>query len=178
MRVIRIDCDYQDSNKYRYIKQQILNSELVNLVDLSCVDWDRCHAEALSSLVYRSAEMYNNGYGIGEISRGLGYNSGTITSWLKQATNIGLCAYSKEEARRRGRRVLSYPVNQYTKDQKFVQSYPSLSVASSSTNVDANAISNCCKKKRYFHTAGGFCWFYADDPNQPDKSKIISTIQN
>ena len=178
MYVIRIDCNYQDANKYQYIKQSILNSELANIVDLSVVDWDMCHAEALSSLVYKSAEMYNDGLGVGEISCSLVYNSGTITSWLRQSTEIGLCLYSKEETRRRGRKVLSHAVNQYTKDKQFIQLYSSLSDASLSTGADAHAISNCCKKKKSFHTAGGYLWFYVNDPDQPDKTKIILTTQN
>lgn len=176
--VIRIDCNYQDSNKYKYIKQSILNSDIANIIDLSRVDWDKCHADALSSLVYKSAELYNDGYGIGEISRRLGYDSDTISRWLKQATDIGLCKYSKEESMRRGRRCLYHSVNQYTKDKVFVQTYESLSIASLITDVNITSIANCCKKKKHFRSAGGYLWFYADDLNQPDKSKIISTIQN
>ena len=114
MHVIRIDCNYRDDNKYKYIKQQIINSELSHIVDLSCVDWDKCHAEALSSLVYKSAELYNKGYSIGYIIHNLGYSNDTIRNWLKQATMIGLCKYNKEEARKRGRTFLYRAVNQYT----------------------------------------------------------------
>lgn len=178
IRVIRIDCNYQDTNKYQYIKQNILNSELANIVDLSCVDWDKCHAEALSSLVYKSAEMYNDGYGVGNISRKIGYNSGTVSTWLKQAAQIGLCTYSKEDARRRGRKILYRAVNQYTEDKDFVKSYQSLSVASSETGIKASSIAKCCDKRKYFHTAGGYLWFDANDPEQPDKTKIILTVQN
>lgn len=32
------------------------------------------------------------------------------------------------------------------------------------------------KDVKYFHTAGGYRWFDADDPDQPDKSKI--TLNN
>lgn len=176
--VIRIDCNYKDYNKYKYIKQNILSSELSNIVDLSCVDWDKCHAEALSSLVYRVAEMYDAGYGVGDISRKIGYNSGTVSAWLKQAAQIGLCSYSKEESRKRGRRILYRAVNQYTKDGEFVETYASLTTASLATSIDSTSISSCCQKKKYFHTAGGFCWFYVDDLDQPDKTKIILTIQN
>lgn len=172
--VIRIDCNYKDNNKYKYIKEHVLSSNLADIVDLSCIDWNKCHAEALSSLVYKSAQLYNDGCGIGDISRILGYNTGTISNWLKQATDIGLCQYDKEETRKRGRRLLFHAVNQYTKDDKFVKLYPSLGLAKTETGVDITAIANCCKKKKYFYTAGGYKWFDVDDPDQPDKSKIIS----
>lgn len=178
MHVIRIDCNYKDNNRYQYIKQHILDSELAAIIDLSYVDWDKCHHEALSSLIYRCAKMYDDGYSIGDISYNIGYTGGTVSGWLKQATNIGLCEYNQIESRKRGRRVLYHAVNQYTKDGIFIQTYPSLSIASLNTGVDITAMANCCKKKKYFHTAGNFIWFYANDTDQPDKSKIIKTIQN
>lgn len=177
--VIRIDCCYKDENKYNYIKRNVIASNFASIIDLSHVDWDKCHRDALSSLVYKSAEMYNDEYSIGDISQYLGYNSGTITSWLKQAKNIGLCEYDKAEARKRGKRSLYVAVNQYTKDNVFIQTHLSLTDASSVTPAGVTAISNCCKGKQHFHTAGGYKWFYANDPNQPDKTKIIDlTIQN
>lgn len=178
MHVIRIDCNYQDVNKYQYIKQHIISSELVNIVDFSCVDWDKCHADALSSLVYKSAEMYNDGHSVGYIISNLGYSDDAIRSWLKQATMIGLCEYNKEDARKRGRAFLYRAVNQYTKNGVFVQTYSSVSIASSTTSINSTAIINCCKKKKHFHTAGGYLWFYADDIDQPNKTKIILTAQN
>lgn len=176
--VIRIDCNYKDYNKCGYIKRNILNSELANIVDLSVIDWDKCHADALSSLVYKSANMYNDGYSIGDIAQNIGYSSGTITGWLKQAKDVGLCDYNQTEARKRGRKYLYIAVNQYTKDGIFVQAYKCLTDAFLATGINATAISRCCRKEKYFRSAGGFLWFFADDSDQPDKTKIIQTIQN
>lgn len=53
-----------------------------------------------------------------------------------------------------------------------------MSIASSVTGIDLTSIINCCKRKKNFHTAGGYLWFYSDDPEQPDKTNIIFTIQN
>lgn len=176
--VIRVDCCYSSDNKYEYIKQHIIDSELSRIVDLSCVDWDKCHAEALSSLVYKCADLYNAGYSIGDIKYRLGYGNWAIGSWLKQATIIGLCDYNTSESRRRGRKNFYRPVNQYTKDGVFIQTYQSLSVASAATGIDATAILNCCKRKENFYTVGGYLWFYADDLSQPDSTKNISTTRN
>ena len=177
--VIRIDCCYKNYNKYEYIKQHVIDSELADIFDLSCVDWNKCHLEALSSLVYESAKLYNDGYSIGDISSNVGYTCDTITRWLKQATDIGLCEYSQIESRKRGRRCLYHAVNQYTKDGIFIKTYLSLSIASSITGINLTSIANCCKRKKSFHTAGGYKWFYANDPEQPDKTKVIDlTTQN
>lgn len=40
--------------------------------------------------------------------------------------------------------------------------------------TQSNGINNCCNHRYGCITAYGYKWYYADDPNQPDKSKIIS----
>ena len=64
------------------------------------------------------------------------------------------------------------PVNQYKKDI-FIATYNSLTEAHNETGV--NNISKCCKGRA--KVAGGYSWYYADDPNQPDKTKIIPKDQ-
>lgn len=64
-------------------------------------------------------------------------------------------------------------INQYSLDEKFIRSYISILEACEVLKLDRPSISNCCMKKRY-KTVGGYKWFYADDPNQPDKTKIIA----
>ena len=63
-------------------------------------------------------------------------------------------------------------VNQYTLDGKFVASYSALIEAERITHINSRYIYRCCVKVR--KSTGGFMWFYADDPNQPDKTKIFT----
>lgn len=63
-------------------------------------------------------------------------------------------------------------INQYTLNNEFMQTFNSIKLASKTFNIFSSNITDCCKKKRY-KTAGGYKWFYANDPEQPDKSKII-----
>lgn len=63
-------------------------------------------------------------------------------------------------------------VNQYNKQGVFIASYNSIKEAHDKTGI--NNISKCCKDNT--KSAGGYKWYYADDLNQPDKSKIIKTI--
>ena len=174
VQVIRIDCCYNSESRFEYVKQHILDSELGNILDLSGIDWISCNAEALSSLVVKSANLYNNGYAIFEIADSLGYCRATIKNWLKQATEIGLCQYDVAEARRRGRKVLYTSINQYTLDGTYVAIYNSMADASKTTDILYNDIWCCCKHIKYHQSAGGYLWFYSDDLNQPDKTKIIS----
>ena len=65
------------------------------------------------------------------------------------------------------------PVNQYSKDDVFIETHNTANQASKKVGLKYSGdISKCCKGKQ--KTCGGFKWFYADDPNQPDKSKIIT----
>jgi hypothetical protein len=64
-------------------------------------------------------------------------------------------------------------INQYSIDNNYINTYCSILDASLTLGVDSASVTNCCKKKRY-KTVGGYKWFYVNDPDQPDKTKIIS----
>lgn len=66
--------------------------------------------------------------------------------------------------------------NQYDKNMRFVKTWDCGKDAERALGILVSNIARCAKGIR--PTAGSFVWFYADDPNQPDKSKIIPTIQN
>lgn len=51
-------------------------------------------------------------------------------------------------------------VVQYTMDLKCVAKYESLREAERQTGVSHSHITNCCKGKRNYNTAGGFIWCY------------------
>lgn len=100
--IIRIDCKYDMSERFNYVKNKILNSELNELFDLSNIDWIECDKQGQEKLVPKVAELYNQGLCIAEISNIVDYGRRTIGRWLKQAKNVGLCNYDVKEAKRRG----------------------------------------------------------------------------
>ena len=64
-------------------------------------------------------------------------------------------------------------VNCYTKDNNYICTYDSLEDARKAVGLkNSYNITNVCQKRRNY--AGGYKWFYSDDSEQPDKSKIIS----
>lgn len=67
--------------------------------------------------------------------------------------------------------IKSVKVNQYTMEGVFVRTYNSAMEAHDLDGFDNSAIGKCCKRQKESYK--GFKWFYADDPNQPDKTKII-----
>lgn len=65
------------------------------------------------------------------------------------------------------------PVNCYTKDDKFVFSFKSIDDAGKYYNLkNPYNITLVCQNKRQY--AANLKWYYANDLNQPDKTKIIA----
>lgn len=65
------------------------------------------------------------------------------------------------------------PLSCYTKDGIFVKYFSSVKDAARFINKKGPTISaNLSGKAK---TAGGYCFYYANDPNQPDKTKITNT---
>lgn len=70
------------------------------------------------------------------------------------------------------RKSLERAVNQYSHDDKFIARHDSAKKAGALIGIKCYGnITNCCRYNK--KTAHGYKWFYADDPNQPDKTKII-----
>lgn len=66
-------------------------------------------------------------------------------------------------------------INQYSIDGQFINTFESIKLAGEQLNIKPPNISAVLSKKNKFSkTAGGYKFYYADDPNQPDKTKIIS----
>ena len=62
-------------------------------------------------------------------------------------------------------------VNKYTEDGVFIKTYTFIKEAEKENNICKGSVSNACRGKT--KTAGGYKWYYANDPNQPDKTKIL-----
>lgn len=52
------------------------------------------------------------------------------------------------------------PVDMYSLNDEFICTFPSLHMASNKTGIIRNNISNCCKGKYGYKTAGGYKWKY------------------
>ena len=69
---------------------------------------------------------------------------------------------------------LSVRIHQYDKDGNFIKLWYGAMEIERTLGLDHSTIIKCCKHKPHYKSAGGYLWFYADDPAQPDKSKIIT----
>lgn len=94
--VIRINCEESDIN---YIKQNIINSKLKELIDLSCIDWIQCEKFALSNLCKEICNYKTNNpeKSTLEISKAMKLCRATIIKYLKKGGKIGWCDYDPKE---------------------------------------------------------------------------------
>lgn len=93
--LIRIDCFESD---FDYIKQNIFQSKLFDIFDLSVIDWEQCYKDSLKNIIVEVGEYYKNNEcpSITSLSKKFHIYCDTITKYLKQAAKIGICDYTPE----------------------------------------------------------------------------------
>ena len=99
--MIRINCKYEyESDRFEFIKKNILDSELSLLFNLSSINWDKCNTDAIDSKVYQSVILYNQyGYNIKKIAHELGVSIDTVRGYLKIMSKAGMCEYNPEDSK-------------------------------------------------------------------------------
>jgi len=65
---------------------------------------------------------------------------------------------------------LMKPINIYNTNDEYIATYPSITLAADQYGIYRSAISACLSKKQ--KSTRGYKFYYADDLNQPDKTKI------
>ena len=91
IKVIRIDCLESDSD---YISNNILNSELSNILDLSDINWDLCDMNATKNLVKEVCEYFNKtNLSTSKIAKTFKLGTNTVRRYLKRGTKFGWCNY-------------------------------------------------------------------------------------
>lgn len=154
-----IEIDARESNK-NYISNSILSSQLVNYLNFDVIDWNICLVNSIKSFVGIAVQYYNNGFSVDEISAMMKMSKTSIYRWLKIGTELKLCNW--------------IPSNGFLYEGKPVilintlQTYPSISKASSSTNQNLQSISDVCNHKRkYCGILNNYpmIWMFLDEYN-------------
>jgi hypothetical protein len=105
---IILDC--RESN-LTYIKDSVLLSKLSAMFDLSNIDWMLCHKNALQSKIQEACDLWSGGiHSTKLIANKMKLGRHTITRYLKQGTQLGLCNYNTEEAKQKNYKSLGNPV--------------------------------------------------------------------
>lgn len=91
---IIIDSRYSEK---KFIADNILNSMLPNIIDLSKVDWNECEIIARGTLLKDACDIWNSGnHVLSSIAKMIDVSSSTVARYLKRGTEIGLCDYTPQ----------------------------------------------------------------------------------
>lgn len=99
--IIRINADYKSSNRFLYFKQSILSSELSGILNLSLVDFNKCHEEASKlSYVIETIQLWMNGKrSFIQIGKELGLHEDTVKNYIKAACDSNKIPYTYEQVK-------------------------------------------------------------------------------
>ncbi len=103
IKVIRVDCK---ESEIKYIKNNVFNSILNELFDLTKIDWLKCEEFALSSLVKDVCEIKKNNQNLTttDIEKIVHLEKSTIIKYLKKGNSLGWCYYNPKEEKEKSRK--------------------------------------------------------------------------
>ena len=103
IKMIRIDCNYSSfKERFNFVKLNIQQSELSQIVPLDLVNWEDAHKKALQSKVVTAAQLWeNDNLCLSEIANIIGVSQNTIREYLKIGTKLNLCHYNNDEIKKR-----------------------------------------------------------------------------
>lgn len=125
--VIRIDCA---KSSLVYIKQNILNSKLNELFDLSKIDWNQCEEFIKNNLKKQVCSYYKTFLDTtANISNKFNLSVDTIRTYLKDGTELGWCNYDPKESVKKSSSILGKNTRKKVrvfKDDVFLGEFESL----------------------------------------------------
>lgn len=172
IKVIRIDCNYETNDRYQFILNNILKSELSNILDLSKVNFNQSNTQSQQSLFIKAVELWNLGENISQIKSELHIHESTVTSYLKSALKYNMCDYSVKESRRRS---YSNAVVCITTGKEF----KAIVDGAKYYNIDPGDISKCCRRTSTFggwYNGQKMIWMYKKDYDEYPKDKLSEYI--
>lgn len=172
IKVIRIDCNYETNDRYQFILNNILKSELSNILDLSKVNFNQSNTQSQQSLFIKAVELWNLGENISQIKSELHIHESTVTSYIKSALKYNMCDYSVKESRRRS---YSNAVVCITTGKEF----KAIVDGAKYYNIDPGDISKCCRRTSTFggwYNGQKMIWMYKKDYDEYPKDKLSEYI--
>lgn len=160
--MVRIDCAYE-KDRYEYIKNNVLLSELKDILPLDLIDFDKANAESQNSLLVKACELWNLGYTSQQIAKEIEVHGSTVTNYLKTGKKIGICStYSAKESSYRSTSNEVICLN-------TGKSFRSIVDGAKEYGLFASNISKCCRRVA---THGGIyngektIWMYLNEYNK------------
>lgn len=149
--IVRINCKYDRNNRFEFIRNNVCNSKLGHMYDLSKIDFKAIDALCWKSNVAIACEYYNStSLSVTEIADKMHLYYETVRGYLKKGSTIGLCDYSPDNVRLPesyydSKERQKRPVLIYSKDGTFIGFFSSIHDAAKTTGVNSSYIINVCK---------------------------------
>ena len=103
LKVIRIDCDYGKEDRFDFIKNNIINSELSETFRFNNVDWNYINILSQKSKLIEVCEYWklhnninNENITVADLGNFFKISKNTIIRYLKKGMELGLCTYDFE----------------------------------------------------------------------------------
>ena len=170
---IKVDARESDSI---WILNSLKNTLFFSLfeVEENQINIVNCENKALKSYIIEACDLWNKGLTTKEIGKSLKIQIPTVVSYLKKGSLAGICSYSNEEGRKRGKiqqkKVTSKKIAIY-KNNVFLQEFESVSELARKSielfkvNFDSRRISERIKdNKDYF----GYTFKYIKDSKKEE----------
>lgn len=138
-KVIRVNCDYDSNNsiyRYKYIKEQINQSELVKKFDLTMLNWKSIFKFASEGVIKKVCKFRSENKEIStkEISAKFNISESSVRNYLNIGNELGLCKYNSKEEQIKGavkcaqksKERFSKSVSVYNGKGEYIKSYYSM----------------------------------------------------
>lgn len=179
--MIRIDC--YNSNQ-DYISNNILNSKLNDIFDLSKIDWLECHKYAISSKVKEVCDYWNKleTPSVTQVFTDLKMPRITVQRWLKQGSLIWMCNYNAYEEGMKNRKKTKIKncrsVICLNNKKRYISSIEAAKTYKISSSTISVACSGKCKYAGKTNTGERLVWMYYDEYIKASKEEIQFKLDN
>ena len=155
-----IDCSYSNED---YIKDNILNSTLAEILDLKKVDWRECGIFATKTMLKNVCDSWNSseGMNVKTLSFQYGLTRQTITKYLKIGNRLGLCFYDPSLEQKKyfernkdnyqGKEVFMYSKGIFIGEFKNAKYLESISLDKFGVELKASDIRAVCRGQQKTH---------------------------
>lgn len=126
---IIIDARISDAN---FIFNNIQNSILSNIFNLSIINWDKCKEDATKNIIKQVCIEYSQSDDIliSNLAKLYKVSKNTIISYLKIGNEIGWCKYTPEQSIKKRLKRVSKAVNVFDSNRKLLFYYNSILMCS------------------------------------------------
>lgn len=174
--VIRIDCEYPT---LEFIKDSVLKSNLAKIIDLSNINWLKCHEYACNSLVKVVCDMWDSGVNdTKQISNITKLYRTTVVRYLKQGAKLKWCDYDPAEEKKKAYEIKAKKMCKQVICLTTGEIFKSTMEASKKYNFkNSNGVSQCCRNMRkssgiHPETGEKLVWMFYSDFNLKNNEEI------